>query len=335
MRRRTALILAGGAGTAALGVGLWRARRPPRAPNEPDGQFRQLTLAWPAPEHDPVVIVAREKGFFAAYDLDITMMPVTTGNEAIAALENGTAVGAAAPALSFLPRLHDGLKARIVEGLSAGSFRLLVRIAPGVGKIDYVVGKVIAVVNEDAADRRFFSVLLRRKGINPDDVHWKAVPESQIAAALAAGEVDGLVAHDPVAWRLLSGSGGTLTELAGSTTGHLAERVNRLLGLSETFLQQDPKGAVALVLAFRDACRWIEANRKEIAPLLAPHLPDMDEKATQEMLAHEPKPVHLLGHWLREQLAQYADELKLLDLLPDELDSGKFAQTISYDARHL
>jgi NitT/TauT family transport system substrate-binding protein len=105
--------------------------------------------------------------------------------------------------------------------------------------------------------------------------------------------------------------------------------------LSNGFLSQDPNGAATVVLALRDACRWIERNRNERAAVLAPHLSDMEEADIQKMLAHQPAPVHLLGHWLRDQMAQYADELKLLEQLPDSLNSGAFAQSICQNVLHV
>ncbi|NHN85895.1 ABC transporter substrate-binding protein [Acetobacter musti] len=317
-----------GAGIVAGGAAVWQWYRPKRSHSEPDGRYRSLVLAWPAPETDLVMIVARERGFFTNYSLDVTTRAVTTGNQAIAALGKDSVVGAAAPALSWLPALYGGKKAKLIAGLSAGTYRLLVRSHTGIVRLENLVGKTIAVVDEDAADRRFFSVLLRRKGISPGDVHWKAVPADQISGRIASGELDGVVAHDFLAWHLLSGSGGGLTELAGSTTGHYSERINRVFGLDENYLADDPGGGVALALAFRDAGRWIEKHRDEAVTLLAPYLPQMDEDTVSDMLAHEPKPIHLIGHWLRDQMAQYADELKLIDILPDSLDSGSFAQSV-------
>ncbi|WP_173578084.1 ABC transporter substrate-binding protein [Acetobacter fallax] len=334
--RRRFLALAGlGTGVTLATAAAWQWHRPQRPRSEPDGRYRSLTLAWPAPDTDLVMIVARERGFFANYSLDVTTKPVTTGNQAILALGQDSVVGAAAPALSWLPALYGGKPARLVAGLSAGTYRLLVRSRSGVAKLENLVGKTIAVADEDAADRRFFSVLLRRKGISPASVQWKAVQAGQIAEKIASGELDGVVAHDFFAWRLLSESNGGLNELAGSTTGHYAERINRVLGLDDSFLTDDPEGAIALALAFRDAGRWIEKHREEAATLLASHLPQMGEDIVAAMLAHEPKPLHLIGHWLRDQIAQYADELKLIELLPDSLNSGEFAHSVCRNVLHL
>lgn len=334
--RRNMLVAAGAVvGTGVLGEMGWRFTHPRKALQEPDGQSRSLVLAWPSPENDPVFIVAQERGFFSRYNLEITARPCITGHQAIDALTRGEVAGAAAAALSWLPRLHAGVPAKLVAGLSAGTFRLLVRKNIGITKIDSVVGKKIAVLNEEAADQRFFSVLLRRKGINPSEVLWRSVSEDRIDQALDGREVDGVVLHDPDGWQLLSENQSFLAELAGSTTGNYAQRVSKVFGLSSHFLSEDPKGALAVVLALRDACRWIEKHRDETAELLSSHMPDMNDDDVKHMLAHQPAPVHLLGHWLRDQMAQYADELKLIDLLPNELDSGAFSRSICQNVLHV
>ncbi|MFT8804846.1 MAG: ABC transporter substrate-binding protein [Acetobacter aceti] len=334
--RRNMLAAAGAvAGTCALGGVGWWFKHPQRALQEPDQQPRSLSVSWPAPENDPVFIVAQKLGFFSHYNLEITAHPCITGHQAIDALSQGEVVGAAAAALSWLPRLHGGVPAKLVAGLSAGTFRLLVRKNIGITKIENVVGKKIAVLNEDSADQRFFSVLMRRKGINPSEVLWRSVSEDRIDQALESREVDGVVLQDPDGWQLLSENQYFLTELAGSTTGNYAQRVSKVFGLSSRFLADDPKGGLAIVLALRDTCRWIEKHRDETAELLSLHIPDMNDDDVKHMLAHEPAPVHLLGHWLREQMAQYADELKLIDLLPNEMDSGAFSHSICQNVLHV
>ncbi|OUJ12674.1 ABC transporter substrate-binding protein [Acetobacter sp. DsW_063] len=336
--RRRALMLAGGVAGAAAAYGVaTQLRHPTKSHREPDGRFRTLTLHWPHADRDPVLIVARERGFFANYSLDVkTPGETPTGNSAISEVAQDRAVGAVAPALSWLPRLHDGTPAKLVAGLTAGSFRVLVRVKSGVTRLESIVGKTIATTDEDSADRRFFSVLLRRKGIDADrSVNWTLLPMNEVSGALASGDIDGIVAHDPFAWTLLTAPGAGLKELAGSTTGLYAERVNLVLGLTDEFLDSDPDGSVALTLALRDTCRWIAAHTDEVSTLLSHHLTDMDDDAVDAMLAHEPRPVHLLGRWLRDQMAQYADELKLIGRLPDALDSGAFAKSICRNVLHV
>ena len=60
--------------------------------------------------------------------------------------------------------------------------------------------------------------------------------------------------------------------------------------------------------------------------MLADELPDMDQPSIERMLHAEGHSVHPIGVALREQIAQYIDELKLIGLASDDLDSAKLAR---------
>ena len=176
-----------------------------------------------------------------------------------------------------------------------------------------------------SADRLFFSVVMRRKGMNPDhDVAWVQMPPSDMPAALAAQRVQAVVGHDPVIWQMLEG--GRLREVASSMTGSYGVRVSRVLGVRGDVLRADPALGVQLVLAFEDAATTVARHLDEAASVLADDLPDMDERAVARMLHAEGHSVHPVGTVLREQVAQYIDELKLIGLADDELDSGRLAR---------
>lgn len=334
-------LLGGLAGAAVLGGGLVVRNQLRHAhPDEtvrPDGQFRKLTLACPHPAHDPVLALALHEGFLARYNLDITVLSgFSSGQEALAQLRPGGADVAIAAALSWLPRLLGGLDARMVAGLQSGSSRLLVDRKSTFKRIEdlhrHSIGLADARGGADAgADRLFFSIMMRRKGMNPNvDVNWVSVAPERFSDALASGQVQAVAGHDPVIWQVREQL--RLVELASSMTGSYAQRVSRVLGVRGDLLTADPQAAVSLVLAFQDAARTVAHHLGETASILADQLPDMSLPTIQTMLEAEGHTVHPVGTELREQIAQYIDELKLLGLVPEEQDSGglskRFCQTI-------
>ncbi len=338
--RRRALLGAGagtwlGLGIGLAGVGALVARNQIRHPHRdkttrPDGRFRRVTIASTHPAHDPVLIVAQRLGVFARYNLDVTVPAgVASGQEAIDQLRTG-ADAAVAPALSWLPRLLGGLDAELVAGLQSGSARLLVDRRSPIKRIEDLNRRSIGIADAStgthaSADRLFFSVVMRRKGMNPDhDVAWVQMPPSDMPAALAAQRVQAVVGHDPVIWQMLEG--GRLREVASSMTGSYGVRVSRVLGVRGDVLRADPALGVQLVLAFEDAATTVARHLDEAASVLADDLPDMDERAVARMLHAEGHSVHPVGTVLREQVAQYIDELKLIGLADDELDSGRLAR---------
>lgn len=332
--RRKLIAASAGAAVVAAGAGLWEVRRhhSPRA--LPDGQFRSVTLSWPDPDSDPVLVACREQGLFERYSLDMTIRASSSGQSAISAFASEQLAGAAAPALAWLPAIWHGGEAKVVLGLGPGTYRCLVRTQLRIMKTAHLVGRRLAVVNQEAADRNFFSVFVRRKGINPASIEWIPMQKQDVAAALTAGRIDGVVAHDPDAWMILTENRPLLTDLFGSGTGHYSERVNRVLALRSSFLTDDPEGAVAVVLALRDGCRWVESHAEETTTLLTDRLPHMSRDSIAAMRAHEAAPFHLTGHPLRDQMAQYADELQLIGIFPDTMDSAQFAASACQNILH-
>ncbi len=326
---RRSLVAAGGAvGLVAAGALVLRnqLRHPHRdKTSHPDGRYRRLVLSCPHPEHDPVLMVAVHQGMFARYNLDVTIQGgFASGQEAVAQLHPGGADVSVAPALSWLPRLMGGLDAQLICGLQSGSSRLLVDRKSPVKRIEDLHRKAIGVA-DFGADRLFFSVVMRRKGMDPNhDVSWVQLPPEQFGQALADRRVQAVAGHDPVIWQLRERL--HLHELASSMTGSYGTRVSRVLGMRGDLLRADPAGAVSLVLAVQEAAEAVQHHLGETASILADQLPDMDQPELERMLAAEGHAVHPIGRELRDQVAQYLDELKLIGLAPDDTDSSTLAK---------
>lgn len=318
-RRR--LMLTGLAGLAVAGAvsafEYHTHRNHPR--KQPDGQYRKLTLVWAHADTAPVLAVAYQKGFFARYSLDVESIATPqNGNDALDSLAAGKADYAVAPALTWLPRLYAGLPASLVLGIQPGAFRLLVRREANITRLDQLVGRIVGVPDKNAADKFFFAIMMRRKGINAmDGIHWTDIPAEHVEDAARARTIDALVAHDPLAWQLLTSHPDLFSELVGSTTGHYADRTSLILGASHTALDTDPDAATALTLVLRDAAKWANQHRDEAATLVADDTSDFSADTMRAMLRHQPAITPVTGHTLRDQIAQYYDELQLIGLLPD------------------
>lgn len=334
-RRR--LIGAGIAGGMALTVaGGLVVRNQIRHPHKnkhaaPDGKPRQLVLAAPNPLRDPVLLAARDQGVFARYNLEIRLAEkISSARSALDQVESGRADGAVVAALSWLPRLQAGLGARLVCGLQAGSSRLLIARRSPLHRIEDLHRHVIGIANPDGPDRLFFSIMMRRKGMNPDrDVEWRSVPAEALGLALAEGHVQAIAGHDPAIWRLRESL--QLGELASSMSGSYAVRVSRVLGLRAGVLQNDPKAAVAITLAMQESAIWASRHPQEMSVLLAAQDPDLTVEQVGRMLKSEGLGVHPTGKDLRNQIAQYVDEMKLIGITPEAVDSAEFAKHVTAD----
>jgi NitT/TauT family transport system substrate-binding protein len=336
LSRRQALIAGTGAGAALVGGLVVRNQVRHHGTHHkvlPDGRFRRLVLSWPS-SNMLVFAVARAR-FFRDYNLDVALVDgPRTGRGTIADMVAGRAVGAVSPILTWLDVVRlGGVPAHLVSGLQSGTFRLLVRRKVKITRLDGIAGLRIAVMDQDMADRLFFSVMMRRKGIDPETaVKWVTMPPERAVDAARAGDIDAVAAHDPLAWQLLHGPDSPFFELTNSTTGHYGERANLALGLSDSFLQSDPAAAAALVMALRAAADWIKAHPDQAAGVMTGQIAGMDTRDILSMLRHETLGICPVGADLRVQVAQYVDEMKLLGRVPDTVGSAAYARRICANA---
>ena len=321
--------LAGGVGLVVAGLVVRNQIRHPHKDKKPapDGKPRRLVLAAANPQRDPVLLAAADQGIFARYNLDIEFSepPVLSGQEALDRVQNNQADGAVAATLSWLPRLQAGLDARLVCGLQGGNARMLIPRHAPLHRIEDLYRHAVGLTNPDGPDRLFFSIMMRRKGMNPNkDVEWRTLPAASLGQALAGGQVQAIIGHDPVIWQLREQL--KLVELASSTSGSYAVRVRRVLGVRTQLLQDDPKAVLAITLAMQDAAVWVEKHPQEVSVLLAAQDPAMTAAEVARMLKTQANNVHPMGLNLRNQIAQYVDEMKLIGLTPETVDSAQFAK---------
>ena len=332
-RRR--LIGTGLGAAAAVAGGLVvrnQIRHPPKRKRPlADIRPRRLLLAAPDPSGDPVLLTAVDQGMFERYRLDIRLAAgIGSSRDALDQVQSGHADAAVAAALGWLPRLQTGLDARLVCGLQAGSARLLVARRSPLRRIEDLHRRVIGIADPDGPDRLFFSIMMRRKGMDPNhDVEWRSLPTPFLGLALAEGQVQAIVGHDPSIWKLRQTL--HLGELASSMSGSYGARVSRVLGMRTAVLRDDPQGAVALTLAMQEAATWVAAHPRQVGALLAAHNVDLTLEQANQMLKSEGHDVHPVGHDLRNQIAQYVDELQLLGLATQNVDSTAFAKRVTAD----
>ncbi|CEF57005.1 ABC transporter substrate-binding protein [Acetobacter ghanensis] len=334
---RRALLWGAGGCAVAGGVVLLTRHQHPRAPRkQPDGVYRKLKVGWPEAAMSPVLAAALEKNFFAQYNLDVDPLPnIHNGQDALTALMQQKTAYALAPALTWLQHLHAGLPAHLIMGVHSGSRRLLVRRSSGITRLDQLMGRTIAVPDMNAADKLFFCIMMRRKGMDAlNNINWVDLPLQQIEQALHDQKIDAVVTHDPDAWILLQNHADLLYELVGSDTGHYAARTSLILGVADAAQENDPTAATALVLALRDASLWVNTHRDDAATLITDNAADLPATSARNMLRNEPVIHPLLGRSLREQIAQYCDELQLVGMMADGEDSAALARRYTLNVLH-
>lgn len=299
-----------------------------------DQPQRQLNIAWPNHERDALWHVANQQGFFERFHLKVNIFPASSGQDVIAALKGGQVEIGIASVLRWIPAIKEGLPIQMLAGLHAGTFRLFVKKHSDINRLADLAGHTIGVADssENGLDRLYFSLMMRRHGFNPyKDVLWKQYPYAEMLKALENNEIQAIAGHDPDVWGVYQQQGKKIWPLFTSLTGQYAMRVNRVLAARTVFIEKDREALKTLVAALHQAVIWIKQHLKEASVMLAPYLSSMSSNQILQMMTTESQGVAPVGHNLVIQVAQTIDELKLLGIIPEEVNSLRYAQSISHN----
>jgi NitT/TauT family transport system substrate-binding protein len=149
---------------------------------------RVLPVADVAP-----IYIAKQKGYFAAEGLDVTLVPVPTAPPAIADMVGGKLDLAFANYVTFFSSQANGLKLRFVsDGYQAKEhvFQVMTTKDSAVKTIPQLAGKTIGTSTLKNIGELTASSVLSANGVDPKSVKFKQVDNDKMASALKAGQID-------------------------------------------------------------------------------------------------------------------------------------------------
>lgn len=213
--------------------------------------------------------IAREKGWFEAEpnlsQANIEHLgPFGARDVIAAAMKNGelTAVFAAVPPL-IITRA-GGLDLIIVENSCSLRQEIAVRQELPISSIEDLRGRQIAVL---AGTSSHFGLLkvLNQNGIRESDADILYMPPPAARAAFVAGEIDAWAVWPPfIEQQQIAGRGRVV--LGGDA------KIHSVMATSESFANQNPEIAGALVSVIQRAKKWIQQNPEEAQQIVATHL---------------------------------------------------------------
>ncbi len=285
-----------------------------------------------------IVLAAMRDGLFARHGVSVMLRAEKPGDPTQDQLLRTGAIDACvAPAPIMLVPMSKGLDACFTAGLSGGGLRLLADRHAHLRRIEDVKHHRIGVVDVDGPARLFFSVMLRRKGINPfAEVTWVNVPARQMGDAIRDRTVDAVATSDPDAFALARGL--DLTEIATNVSGPYRERTFAALVVSNGLLRGARRtDAAALTASLLEAAHLVATRPKDAVVFAASLIPaavdaaSLDAASLVKMLRTEAPDQHPVGSALVDDVAAYVDELRLLGTMPFDLNSGRFARSVCRD----
>jgi NitT/TauT family transport system substrate-binding protein len=297
------------------------------------GELKKVTFAWNAGAPCLLAVtVAQDKGFFAKHGLDVDLVNYAgSTDQLLETLATGKADAAVGMALRWLKPMEQGFDVKIVASLHGGCMRLITSNASGIGELADLKGKTIAVSDMNSPAKNFFSIMLKKAGVDPTvDVDFKQFPGALLRTAVEKGEAHALADGDPNTYLWLKD--GAFKEIASNLSAEYAHRTCCIVGVRGSLIRDDKRTAASIALALLDAAEFAAHNPAEAAATYAPFVAgkvSLDDLIT--LAKYHTHHHHPVGEDLKRELALYADELKVVSIFKPSTDTAKFADRIYAD----
>ena len=181
----------------------------PAAPDTPTSALRKIDLAFCS---QVLCIVpyeaARQRGFFAAEGLDVNIVYMRGGAQAMNALLSNSIDWIATPMDLVVQAAAQGKNVRMLVSTARLPFFALVSSpkAPDIKDVQHLAGKKIGVAAVGTTDQLLARYLLTKAGVDPDSVEW-AVLGPNLYDVLLRGQVEAGMVQEP-SLTLLQKAGG-------------------------------------------------------------------------------------------------------------------------------
>jgi NitT/TauT family transport system substrate-binding protein len=304
------------------------------AGNELKGPPRKIKLAWmSAGACLAPIAMAHQKGIFEKYNLDVEHIEFAGVTEQLLeAIATGKADAGASMALRWLKPLEQGFDVKLTAGTHGGCMRVVAATDGGIKGLTDLKGKRIGVSDMESPNKNFFSIALLKQGIDPStEVEWRQYPAELLPLAIDKGEIDALAEGDPRAYTFIKNSGGKLIEISNNLAGEYRERLCCVLGVRGSLLRDDKPVAAALTRAVLEAQHATSLNPRPAAESIATYSPSYNVDNLVEMLSQHTHGHSPVGEALKREIAAYADELKLVQVMKKSTDTAKFAERVYGD----
>jgi NitT/TauT family transport system substrate-binding protein len=295
-------------------------------------QKRVLKLTWNAAAICTAGMpVALQKGYFSKRNLDVDLINFGgSTDQLLEAIATGKADAGVGMALRWLKPLEQGFDVRITTATHGGCMRLLASKESGITSLPQLKGKAVGVADLGSPDKNFFSIRLARLGLDPlTDVEWKVYPADLLALALKKGEIQAFTGGDPLAWVLRDRD--NLVEVATNLDGEYTYRSCCVLGVRGSLIRDDKPAAAAVTEAIVEAQSFVVEHPDEAAAMFAPYAPAVKPDQLAAMSRSHSHGHHPAGADLRQEIALYADELKVISVIKPSTNTQRFSAKVCAD----
>ncbi len=301
------------------------------APAAAVGPLKKLKLTWNANAICTVgVPVAETRGIFAKHGLDVeTINFGGSTDQLLEAISVGKADAGVGMALRWLKPLEQGFDVKITTAIHGGCMRLFAKKGGPVQTVAGLKGRQVGCSDMAAPDKNFFSIVAAKQGLDPNkDIQWRQFPADLLGVALQKGEIEAFALGDPLAWVVRDRD--DLFEVANNLTGEYEHRACCVLGIRGSLIKADRAAAGALTRALLEAQDYVAANPDEAAAVFSKYSPAPQAQLAAMLRSHTHHH-HPVGSALKDEIAAYTDELKLVQVIRPNTNTLRFADKVFAD----
>ena len=298
----------------------------------PAGPSRKLKISWNAGAICLVpVVVGVERGVFARHGLEVELINYSGAtDQLLEAIATGKADAGVGMALRWLKPLEQGFDVKLTAGTHGGCMRLLAAKGAGIATLADLKGKTIAVADMASPAKNFFAIMLAKRGLDPvRDVEWRQYPADLLSLAIDKGEVQALAEGDPRTYLWLKQD--NLVEVASNLSDEYANRLCCVLGIRGSLIRDDQPTAAALTRAILEAAAYTAGHPEDAAAVYAPYAPKASLVDLTAMVSYHTHAHHPIGQPFKQEIALYAEELKLVSVFKPSTNPETFAAKVHAD----
>ena len=275
--------------------------------------------------------VGVEQGIFLKHGLDVELVNFGgSTDQLLEAIATGKSDAGVGMALRWLKPLEQGFDVKITAGTHGGCLRLLAPTASNIERLEDLKGKTVATADMGSPEKNFFSILLAKKGIDPiRDVEWRQYPGELLRAALDKGEAQALVGSDPRTYLWLKDK--KLKEVSSNLVEQYAQRTCCVIGVRGSLIRDDRAAASALTRAILASAAHAVSHPDDAAKAFQQYAPNASLEDLKAMVTYHTHHHNPVGGALKKELSLYTDELKVVSVIKQGLNTEKFADRIYAD----
>ena len=218
--------------------------------------------------------IAKEKGIFEKYNLQVELSDFVQDQEVNAALASGNLAAANLATHTAIKLYEKGLDVRIIL-LEDASYEADAMLAGAdIASIADIKGKTVAY-EEGATSDLLLNYALAQNNLSLADIQPKPMPASDAGATLIAGQVDVAVTYEPY----ISEARGQNDQVSLLYTA--AERpglISDVLVVSSSFLKENPQAVRDLLKAWDEALAFYKSNPDEAKAIIAENVGSAPEE---------------------------------------------------------